>query len=83
MTFPLNRYKDVRSIQSLNRHAMSHAAREKFSLKNPPLLNIALDHVLLDELRTSTAAYHRCVALQYHHDDGKINGSSTQITSKI
>ena len=50
MTFPLNHYKDVRSIQSLNRHATLHAATEKFGVKNPPLLNIALDHVLLDEL---------------------------------
>ena len=34
----------------LNRHATLHAATEKFGVKNPPLLNIALDHVLLDEL---------------------------------
>ena len=50
MTFPLNHYKDVRSIQSLNRHATLHTATEKFGVKNPPLLNIELDHVLLDEL---------------------------------
>ena len=51
MTFPLNHYKDVCSIQSLNRHAMSQAAREKLGVKTTPaLLNIALDHVLLDQL---------------------------------
>ena len=50
MTFPLNHYKDVRSIQSLNRHATLHTATEKLGVKNPPLLNIELDHVLLDEL---------------------------------
>ena len=36
--------------QSLNRPATLHSATEKFGVKNPPLLNIALDHVVLDEL---------------------------------
>ena len=49
-TFPLNHYKDVRSIHSLNRHATLHTATKKIGVKNPPLLNIELDHVLLDEL---------------------------------